>query len=100
MIYTIKEGDITQIIKDYKDYNQYALNKNLEMTLEEELLFIYNIQKFLKIQKQKTTFKFLDDVIELSINRWGLKEATLLVNSKINYTHAKHYPIIQQNEEV
>lgn len=91
-IYGITDKETTAIIKDYKESNKF-FKRNLEMSLDEELLFIYNIQQFLKSKKQDSTFKFLNDEITLSILSKMNEVPKLLVDSKRNYTHAKHYSI-------
>lgn len=91
-IYEIADEETTDIIKGYKESNKF-FKRNLEMSLDEELLFIYNIQQFLKSKKQDSTFKFLNDEITLSIVNKMHEAPELLVDSKRNYTHAKHYKI-------
>lgn len=91
-IYEIANEEITHIINDYKGSDRF-FERNLEMNLDEELLFIYNIQQFLKSKKQDSTFKFLNDEITFNMVNKSEERAELLVNSKHNYTHAKRYPV-------
>ncbi|PJI10123.1 MULTISPECIES: hypothetical protein [Clostridium] len=91
-IYEIANEEITHIINDYKESDRF-FERNLKMNLDEELLFIYNIQQFLKSKKQDSTFKFLNDEITLNMVNRSEESAEILVNSKHNYTHAKRYPV-------
>ncbi|MCR3759017.1 hypothetical protein KYB31_08445 [Clostridium felsineum] len=68
------------------------------MNMDEEIMFIYNIQEFLKSNKTRAKFKFLNDEITLAKDTIKV-DMELLVNSKLNYTRPKHYPISTFSDE-
>lgn len=92
-IYEIANEEITHIMNDYKESNKF-FERNLNMNLDEELQFIYNVQQFLKSKQDKASFKFLNDEITLDMANKGQERAELLVTSNRNYVNAKRYPVV------
>ncbi|KHD36201.1 hypothetical protein NL50_10540 [Clostridium acetobutylicum] len=98
IIYKISDEKIRDILDDYKESNKF-FKRNLDMNLDEELLFIYNIQQFIKSNKGHAKFKFLNDEISLEKINKGVGKAELIVNSKHNYTYSKHYQMTTEREK-
>lgn len=94
-IYGAYDEKVLNIINYYKNSNKF-FQRNLEMNMDEEIMFIYNIQEFLKSNKQQAKFKFLNDEIALAKEiRRGVDGVhnELLVNLKHNYMQLKHYTL-------